>query len=314
MAGIVQGESPIPMLRVLSIAFCAEAITASRSPPRVARAPPAFHMSTSPANTVALPLLRRGRRGNVIVGDDRLHGDPGIFSQLDGELHVDRVPGIVAKQARHAAAAVGGAEGVEECLRRRGGEHFPDSHGVHHVAADVADKRGLVPQPPPVTTPTLPFTGAAAYLITRGLSVRATMSRCARTKPLSMSSTTPFGSFRIRCTRPPAGYVSSELLVVFHDALDFLRRTAALELGRQPRVNDRLCQLGSDHPRAHRDDLRVVALARALGGIRVVARGCPYPVTLFAVIAMPMPVPHMRMPRSCFPLAIASATFTAMSG
>ena len=38
------------------------------------------------------------------------------------------------------------------------------------------------------------------------------------------------------------------------------------------------------------------------------------PGTLFAVIAMPMPVPHMRMPRSCFPSAIASATFTAMSG
>ena len=62
-AGIVQGESPIPMLRVLSIAFCAEAITASRSPPRAARAPPAFHMSTSPATPRRFPFSDGGAEG-----------------------------------------------------------------------------------------------------------------------------------------------------------------------------------------------------------------------------------------------------------
>ena len=37
-------------------------------------------------------------------------------------------------------------------------------------------KAGLCPEPPPVTMPTLPFTGAQWYRSTRGLSVGTTRS------------------------------------------------------------------------------------------------------------------------------------------
>ena len=63
-------------------------------------------------------------------------------------------------------------------------------------------KAGLWPEPPPVTMPTLPGTGAIAARSTRGSSVAATTSGCARTKPRSMSSTTSAGSSMIRCMGP----------------------------------------------------------------------------------------------------------------
>ena len=40
---------PTPMLRVLSMAFCAAAMTSSSVPPSAALAPPTFHIRTSPA-------------------------------------------------------------------------------------------------------------------------------------------------------------------------------------------------------------------------------------------------------------------------
>ena len=48
-AGITQADSPMPMLRQLSIAFCAAAITSSSEPPSAALAPPTFHIRISPA-------------------------------------------------------------------------------------------------------------------------------------------------------------------------------------------------------------------------------------------------------------------------
>ena len=48
-AGMVQGAVPIPMERVLLIAFWAAAITSSKFAPIEALAPPIFHIRTSPA-------------------------------------------------------------------------------------------------------------------------------------------------------------------------------------------------------------------------------------------------------------------------
>ena len=48
-AGITQADRPMPMLRVLAMAFCAAAITSSSEPPWAALAAPTFHMKTSPA-------------------------------------------------------------------------------------------------------------------------------------------------------------------------------------------------------------------------------------------------------------------------
>ena len=57
---------------------------------------------------------------------------------------------------------------------------------------------GLCPEPPPVTIPTFPSTGAFLYFNTLASSVVDTISLCVFTKPFNISSTTKSGLFTIR--------------------------------------------------------------------------------------------------------------------
>ena len=82
----------------------------------------------------------------------------------------------------------------------------------------------------------------------------------------------------------------TDRVFVIADPLDFRRRTSPFKLRFQPGIDDGFRQFGADDPRAQRDDLRIIAFARPLGGVGIV------------------PVPHSRIPRRCFSSRIACAT------
>jgi len=60
------------------------------------------------------------------------------------QLHVHVVAGIVAVQAGHASAVVGGAERIEEALGGGRGKNLADGHGVDQAGADVAEESRLM--------------------------------------------------------------------------------------------------------------------------------------------------------------------------
>jgi hypothetical protein len=93
--GRVQGPSPTPTERQLSMAFCAAARTSSAEAPVAALAPPTFHIRISPA-TPGASRARPAARDHVVVGDHGEDLDPLLGDHPLRHLHVHVVAGIVA--------------------------------------------------------------------------------------------------------------------------------------------------------------------------------------------------------------------------
>ena len=132
------------MLRVLSMAFCAAAMTSSRLGPHGRLGAADLPHQDLAGHAAAFFPLVPGRGGHIVVGHDGSDFDAFVFRHLHGHLDVHVVAGVVAVEAGHPLAAVCGLEGVEKHLRRRGREDLAHGHGIDHVPADVADEGRLV--------------------------------------------------------------------------------------------------------------------------------------------------------------------------
>lgn len=85
-------------------------------------------------------------------------------------------------------------------------------------------------------------------------------------------------------------------------------------IGSQPVIDELSPQHRADDLRPHRHHLGIVALARPFGRIGVVTDRRAHARILSATMAMPMPVPQIRMPRENSPRAISLETAIATSG
>jgi len=91
-----------------------------------------------------LPLFR-GRRGDVVRNEHRLHADIVHGGHLCRHVKVHGVALIVAVQVQATGAALHGTRGLQHRFRARGGEHVPDGHAVGQPLPHISQEYGQVP-------------------------------------------------------------------------------------------------------------------------------------------------------------------------